>query len=180
MTHVQHTTGGAGGGLAATVKSSLVAAGVGELVAVKVAALCGEIDRFLRDNPELVEVAEALEESYGLYSGGKQAAAGARYLGNARRLGLGAGRAAHGFRSYSASGGAAVLQVFVERFQAYAKSQGLELNDCAMAVSKLSLSIVAAGTGSVTALSGVGAVFALAAAFSTFDSAREAVAACGA
>jgi hypothetical protein len=52
------------------------------------------------------------------------------------------------------------LQVFVDRFEKLAETQGIELNDCSMAVVKVALDIAAAGVGSVTALSGFGLVVA--------------------
>ena len=146
------------GRLGTVVKSSLIRAGVDPDEADKYTLLSMEIYRYLLEHPETLQAVKAVKDTHDVYDGTRKAFTAAGYIDRAATLGLSSAKS--GFSAYGASGGAIVLQVFRERFEAFAKSQGFELNECSMAISALSLDIAAAGIGSVTALSGLGAVLA--------------------
>jgi hypothetical protein len=88
-------------------------------------------------------------DAHDVYYGAKAAIGSAGYTGNLNRL----------IKSYGMSGGASVLGVFVNRFDALAKSQGIELNECALTVAKVATDIGGAGIGAVSSVTGWGLLF---------------------
>jgi hypothetical protein len=54
------------------------------------------------------------------------------------------------------SGGVGVVAPFIDRFAAIAKECGVELNECALSVTKVALDIAGAGVGAVTSVEGIG------------------------
>jgi len=154
------------GRLGAVVSSSLASAGLPRDVVDKYALLVVEVYRYLLEHPAALEAVKGVKDAHEVYDGTKKAFTAAGYVERAGAIGLSSAQS--GFSAYGASGGAGVLQVFRERFEAFAKSQGIELDECSMAVSRLSLDIAAAGIGSVTALTGFGAVMAAVGVLGTF------------
>lgn len=90
---------------------------------------------------------------------------GTRMLKRAQALNL--SRATGDFRDFRAVGFASVFSVSLETFEFIAKKNGIELNECALAISKTSLDIASAGVGAVTIESGLGAVLLLSSIYST-------------
>jgi hypothetical protein len=83
-------------------------------------------------------------DAHDLYKGAKAAKAAAGYTGNMNLL----------IRDFGASGGASVLGVFIDRFAAMAKNQGIEVNECALGVSKVFTDIGGVGVGAVGSVTG--------------------------
>jgi hypothetical protein len=54
------------------------------------------------------------------------------------------------------SGGAGVAAPFIDRLASIAKYYGIALDECSLSVTKVALDIAGAGTGAVTAVSGIG------------------------
>jgi len=156
---------GDAGRLGAVVRSSLTRNGIAADVADAYAALTMEMHAYLLRYPKTANAIKSVKETYDVYEGTKKAVIAPKYAERAGALGLRSSQL--NFESYGASGGAAVLQVFQEHFEAFARSQGIELNECSLAVARLSLDIAAAGVGSVTAVSGFGMVLAAMAVLST-------------
>jgi hypothetical protein len=65
-------------------------------------------------------------------------------------------QATAGFRDYRAYGAASILNVFVDRFEKVAQHRGIELNQCWLMVSKVSLDIGTTGVGAVSSLTPFG------------------------
>lgn len=176
---VSHTSNGDVSRLSTIVRSSLTSRGIPLDKAGKYAHFSMEIYRFILDNPDLppiltssfpdgaramkrfieehkssnaeaVSAMEGLLDSWNTYASARQTLSVRPYAAGASALGL------KRLPAHGVSGGAGVLQVFLNRFQVFAKSQGIELNECALAVSALALDIAAAGVGSVASVSGVG------------------------
>lgn len=143
--------------LATMVHSMLVKSGMEDRKAWGYGAFCQEIYNHIQSNPQLQQALKGyqyLKDGKEVYEGSAKVAKAENYLQNARDLGLTSAKA--GLRNYRAAGAAGVLNVFVDRFEAMAKSQGIELNECSLAVTKVSLSIATAGTGLVSSLTPAG------------------------
>lgn len=165
-----------GGRLATTIACSLAKNGVPAEKARKYGAFAMEMHRYLAENPKASEAVGVICDTYDAYDGSKKIFTAAKYLRNGAALGLKSAKP--GFRSFGASGAGAVISVFHSRFQTLAKRQGIELNECMMAVSELALSIGTAGTGAVTSVTGFGLVLAGIGIVSTWNASQAAVQAC--
>lgn len=144
------------GRLGTSILAALRSNGVEETTAARYAAVCTEMYRHICANPEVAETLKAAKDAYELRDGGQKAVTGSRYLTRSRAMGLTS--AQNGFRSYGARGGAGVLRVFADYFETFARSQGIALNDCALAMSKLTLSLAGMSLGAVTAPTAFGLV----------------------
>lgn len=101
----------------------------------------------LQRNPHVQTVLNRTKDGldiHDVYKGAKAAVRAAPYVGNMNAL----------IKDSGASGGASVLGVFVDRFGAMAKQQGIELNECALNVAKLSTDIGGVGVGTVGSVTG--------------------------
>lgn len=141
--------------------------GMNKATAAKYAAFCTAIYKDLilsgKDLNDIKEGAQAMTR-------------GAKYLQGAKDLQLTS--AVSGLRSYTVGGSAKILQVIVDRYSSIAKNQGIELNECALNITKVSLDIATAGTGAVTAVTGWGAVVAVVGVVSTFRDSQSLARAC--
>jgi hypothetical protein len=72
-----------------------------------------------------------------------------------------------GFVKARAAGFATIFAASVDIFESIAKQNGIELNECALSICKVSLDIAAAGAGAVTIASGVGALLLLMSVYAT-------------
>jgi hypothetical protein len=57
------------------------------------------------------------------------------------------------------AGGAGLANIFVDYFKAYAVANGIEINECSVAITKVCLDISSAGIGAVSSVTGVGVVW---------------------
>ena len=144
--------------LGAVVKSALVRAGIEQRTAILYATYCTAVYRYLLEHPRTRTALEMAKDAYDVADGSQKAFRAAGYIERGSAVGVSSARS--GFAAYGASGGAGVLQVFTSYFESFAKTQGIELNECSLAVAKVSLDIAAAGIGSVAAVSGWGLVVA--------------------
>jgi hypothetical protein len=158
--HQTATAGDSGeiGKFGAVVRAALARAGLTSEVANKYAVFAMEIYRYILQHPKVMSALKGAKAAYDVFDNSKKAIKSAGYIERGSAIGLSSANA--GFNAYGASGAAGVLQVFVDRFEKLAETQGIHLNDCSMALVKVDLDIAAAGVGSVTALSGVGLVLA--------------------
>jgi hypothetical protein len=146
------------GKFGAVVRATLMRTGLTPEAATSYAVFCMDIYRYILQHPKTAAAIKGAKDTYDVFDNSQKAFKAAGYIERGAAVGLTS--AAAGFKAYGASGGAGVLQVFVDRFEKLAETQGIELNDCSMAVVKVALDIAAAGVGSVTALSGFGLVVA--------------------
>jgi len=59
-------------------------------------------------------------------------------------------------KDYRLSARASVVAPFIDRLAAIARQNGIELNECSLSVTKVALDIAGAGTGAISAVSGIG------------------------
>jgi hypothetical protein len=155
---IDQSTGSAVNKLGAVVKSALVRTGIEQRMAIICAGYCMAVYRYLLEHPRTMIALKSAKDAYDVADGSQKAFRAAGYIERGSAVGVSSARS--GFAAYGASGGAGVLQVFTDYFESFAKTQGIDLNECSMAVAKVSLDIGAAGIGSVAAVSGWGLVFA--------------------
>ena len=122
------------------------ASGTSKGSVAKNGAYLKQMSDYIQASPNLQEALKLANNGYVVVKGTKAARIAATYTGNMNGM----------VKDFGAAGGASVLGVFVDRFGGLAKSQGIELNECAMSVSKVATDIAAAGVGSVTAVTGWG------------------------
>ncbi len=72
------------------------------------------------------------------------------------QIAMGFAKGAAVVKDYRLSAGVGVVAPFVDRLTTIAKQNGIELNECSLSVMKVALDIAGAGTGAVTAVSGIG------------------------
>ena len=108
-----------------------------------------EIASFVEKHPTLKASGEGVAtgiELHDVYKGALLAVKSSKYSGMLNQK----------IRTAGWSGGANALGMFVDQFGAYAKSQNIEVNQCALQVARVASDIAAAGVGSVTSVSGIG------------------------
>jgi hypothetical protein len=161
------------------VYSGLTGSGMTSNNAAKYALLCQHLYVYIQSNPEvqwaLQQVKDA-KDAKDIGEGARKAVRAQRLLTNAHELGLTS--AVHGLRDVRGGGAATVLGVFVDRFASYARAQGIELNDCSLAVAKVRLDFAGAMVGGATALSGWGLVLAGFSVLAMFDDSYQLGKAC--
>jgi hypothetical protein len=143
--------------IASSVHSVLVKAGMDDRRAWSYGAFCQDVYGYIQNDPQLQQALKGykyLKDSKDVFDGTVKVTKAENYLQNARALGLTS--AETGFRNFRGSGAADVLSVFVDRFEALAKRQGIELNECSLAVTKVALSVATAGAGALTSLTPMG------------------------
>lgn len=130
----------------ATLHAQMRGNGLNQEKAAKYSSYLQDMSDYIQKHPDLQTALKGTKDSYDVYKGAKAAKVAAGYTGSLNAL----------IKDYGSSGGASVLGVFVDRFGAMAKNQGIELNECALLVSKVALDIGGVGVGSVSSVSGVG------------------------
>jgi hypothetical protein len=161
------------------VYSGLTGAGMDSPTASKYALFCQHVYVYIQSNPDVQDALKKVKEAKDakeVGEGAGKAYRAQRLLTNATQMGLTS--AANGLRDVRAGGTAAVLSVFVDRFASYARAQGIELNECSLSVTKISLDFAGAMVGGATALSGWGLVLAGFSVLSMFDDSYELGKAC--
>ena len=136
--------------------------------AVKLNVYLGQMYSYIQDHPSLLKALKDTLDAHDVYKGSKAAIGAAPYVGSLNAM----------IYNYGLSGGASVLGVFVDRFGALAKSQGIKLNECALSVAKVATDIGGAGVGAVTSVSGLGVLLLAVGIVSTFQDSKSLVKAC--
>jgi hypothetical protein len=161
------------------VYSGLTASGMSSNNAAKYALLCQHLNAYIQSNPQvqwaLQQVKDA-KDAKDIGEGAQKAVRAQKLLSNAHELGLTS--AVSGLRDVRGGGAATVLSVFVDRFASYARAQGIELNECSLAVATVSLDFAGAMVGGATALSGWGLVLAGFSVLAMFDDSYQLGKAC--
>ena len=161
------------------VFSGLTRAGMNSNDASKYALFCQHVYSYIQSNPQvqtaLKDFSDA-KDTKEVSEGADKALRAWSLLNNAEQMGLRS--ATIGLRNVRAGGSAAVLSVFVDRFAAYARAQGIEVNECSLALTKVSLDFAGAMVGGATALAGWGLVLAGFSLLSMFNDSYELGKAC--
>ena len=161
------------------VFSGLTRAGIKANDAAKYALFCQHVHSYIQSNPQVQSALKDFKDAKDakdLAEGGDKALRAWSLLNNAKQMGLGS--ASIGLRNVRAGGSAAVLSVFVDRFAAYARAQGIDANECSLAVAKVSVDFAGAMVGGSTALTGWGLVLAGFSLLSMFNDSYELGKAC--
>ena len=122
---------------------------------------CSDI---FKKHPEVEEALKYGKDAYDVYDSAQKAVKASGYTGSLNAL----------VRDYGASGGASVLGVFVDRFAALARYEGIELNECALSVAKVAADI----GGAVSLVSGFGVLLLGASIVATFQDSYSLARAC--
>jgi hypothetical protein len=142
--------------------------------AAKYALLCMDVYRYINDHPEMKS---ALQDANNVRKGVTTISTAVRYAKDGAAIGITS--AANGFRSYGIGGGGKIISAFVNQFAAYAEKNGIELNQCALSITKVALDIGTAGAGAVTSVTGAGIVFLAIGVLGTFNDSGDMAKACG-
>jgi hypothetical protein len=149
----------------ATVHAQLKSDGFDNQEAVKLNVFLGQMYDYIQDHPTLKK---AFKDAWDVYDGSKKAIGAAPYKGILNE----------NIHDYGVSGGASVLGVFIDHFSALAKSQGIQLNECALSVAKIATDIGGVGVGAVTSVSGWGVLFLGISIVSTYQDSYSSVSVC--
>jgi len=161
------------------VYSGLTGAGIDSRNAAKYALFCQHLHAYIQGNPQVQSVLQQIKDAKDakdVGEGARKAVQAQRLLSNAGEMGLTS--AVNGLRNVRGAGAAAVLSVFVDRFASYARAQDIELNECSLAVAKVSLDFAGVMVGGATAVSGWGLVLAGFSVLSMFDDSYQLGKAC--
>jgi hypothetical protein len=140
--------------ISAYLVPALQKAGLPPETVQKYALLARDVYDYIQANPEvkaglrMYEAQKKLKSAGDIYEGSAMVYKTTQYLNNGAALGLTS--AASGFSTIRAGAAGTALTGFVDIFEGIAKSYGIELNDCALSVTKVTLDFVgvmAAGTG---------------------------------
>ena len=161
------------------VFSGLTRAGVNSGDASRYALFCQHVYSYLQSNPQAQTALEDFKDAKDtkeVSEGADKALRAWSSLNNVEHIGLKS--VTLPLRNIRAGGSAAVLSVFVDRFAAYARAQGIEVNECSLALTKVSLDFSGAMVEGATALAGWGLVLAGFSLLSVFNDSYELGKAC--
>lgn len=145
--------------IATVVYLSLTKAGFDVEIAAKYSLFCQDVYIYIRNNPTIQQALKAgkdFKAAWDIREGTTQVYQANKFLSNGAKMGLSS--AADGFRNVRATGAATVLSASVDVFENLAKKRGIELNDCALSVTKVSLDAAGVAGGGLTFETGIGAV----------------------
>jgi len=151
----------------ATVRSELISAGYSPEKANSITAVTIELERYLADHGDLLQEAVGLK---GAYDDARRVFTGTRHMRRASGLASLPVSSRYGAYSWRAANG--VFAAFLSHAAPFAKSQGVELEECSLAISRLSLAVIGAGTGAVSLPTGFGAILLLLAVKEAFESGK--------
>lgn len=151
-----------------TLHEQLTKDGLTNDQAVKSTSYLHQMSSYIQEHPGVLTALKGGLDAHDVYKGSKAAVGAAAYTGSLNTM----------IRNHGMSGGATVLGVFVDRFGALARSQGIELNECALSVAKLATDIGGAGVGAVTSVGGFGVLLLGISVVSTFQDSYSLVNAC--
>jgi hypothetical protein len=122
------------------VSNALAVAGLNQETAKKYAYFAVELYNYIKDRPQLQEALAGAKQVYDLNKNAKGWAVAARLENKAKMMN--AMSAAEKFASKGAASAGRTISTFVDYFAGVAKSLGIEMNDCAIAVTKVILDIL--------------------------------------
>ena len=122
------------------VKNALIVGGMNEVTAAKYSTFAVQLYQYIKDRPQLQEALQGAKQVYDLNKGAKGYAAAARLGSNAEAMGALVVAKKFAARGAVSAGGA--ISTFVEYFAGVAQSLGIEMNGCAIAVTKVILDVL--------------------------------------
>jgi hypothetical protein len=123
------------------VSNALTMSGIGDETAKKYAYFAEELYKYVRDRPALQTALEGAKSTYEMGQGAKEYAVAARLASNATAMNaLGSAKKLAAKGNVSAGG---AICAFVDYFAAIAKSLNIELNECALSITKVMLDVLA-------------------------------------
>jgi hypothetical protein len=122
------------------VSNALTVAGLNQETAKKYAYFAQEVYKYVRDRPQLQTALQGAKAVYGLGKGAKGYGAAARLAGNATAMNALSSAEKFAARGNVSAGGA--ISAFVDYFVVIAESQHIEMNECAVAVTKVMLDVL--------------------------------------
>ncbi len=142
---------------ASHVCAGVIASGHSPYKATAIANVIVETGRYIEEHQELmIAMTEGAVTLKGAVDDARKVFAGIQHMDRASLLSNFPASARYGVYSWRSANG--VFASFLSHIIPFAKSQGVELNECVAAVSRTSLAIVALGTGTVTLPTGFGAI----------------------
>jgi hypothetical protein len=122
------------------LNNALTVAGMNKETADKYSTFAVQLYQYIKDRPQLQEALQGAKQVYDLNKGAKGWAAAARLESNAKAMNsLGAAEKFATQGSISAGG---AISTFVDYFAGVAQSLGIEMNGCAIAVTKVILDVL--------------------------------------
>jgi hypothetical protein len=122
------------------VSNTLTVAGLNEETAQKYSYFAVELYKYIKDRPQLQTALQGARSSYDMAVGAKGWAAAARLTTNANAMNAFSSAEKFTARGNVSAGGA--ISAFVDYFAGVAKNLGIEMNDCAIAVTKVTLDVL--------------------------------------
>ncbi len=122
------------------VSNTLKLSGLSENVAKKYGHFATELYIYIEKRPQLQMALQCSRSVYDMGHGASTYVAAGRLASNARVMGAATSAEQFAARGNFAAGGA--IAAFVDYFAALAKSLGIEMNECAIAVTKVMLDVL--------------------------------------
>lgn len=122
------------------VSNALKISGLDEKTVESYSEFAVRFYRYIKDRPELQEALKGAKQVYDLSDKSKAWAVAARLESNARAMGAVNVAEKMASRGTISAGGA--ISTFVEYFAGVAKSLGIEMNECALAITKVILDVL--------------------------------------
>lgn len=123
------------------VSNALTVAGMNKEIAGKYSTFAVQLYQYIKDRPQLQEALQGARQVYDLNKGAKGYAAAARLGSNAEAMGALTAAEKFAARGTVSAGGA--ISTFVDYFAGVAQNLGIEMNGCAIAVTKVILDVLA-------------------------------------
>jgi hypothetical protein len=122
------------------VSNALIVAGMNKQTAGKYSTFAVQLYEYIKDRPQLQEALQGAKQVYDLNNGAKGWAAAARLESNAKAMNAMGVAEKFATRGTVSAGGA--ISTFVDYFAGIAQSLGIEMNGCAIAVTKVILDVL--------------------------------------
>jgi hypothetical protein len=122
------------------VSNALTVAGMNKETAGKYSLFAVQLYQYIKDRPQLQEALQGARQVYDLNKGAKGYAAAARLGSGAEAMGALGMAEKFAARGTVSAGGA--ISTFVEYFAGVAQNLGIEMNGCAIAVTKVILDVL--------------------------------------
>jgi len=123
------------------VSNALKISGLSEETAKKYAYFAMEMYKYIKDRPQLQTALQGAKSIYGLGKGAKGYAAAARLAGNATAMNALSSAEKFAAKGNASAGGA--ICAFVDYFAIVAKSLNIEMDECALSITKVMLDVLA-------------------------------------
>jgi hypothetical protein len=122
------------------VSNALTVAGMNKETAGKYSTFAVQLYQYIKDRPQLQEALQGAKQVYDLNKGAEGWAAAARLESNARAMNALGVAEKFATRGTVSAGGA--ISTFVDYFAGVAQGLGIEMNGCAIAVTKVILDVL--------------------------------------